>query len=242
MVLAAVVLVLAIIGPFTTFENLTFSTRLVYWGLMATVCYFVGFGFSVFAGFAILKTGVSELTARFLGGLLSGLPVAVIVWSINRFVYGFVMEKNLGFLSLLFYVLAISTAISMISYFMELEIRKLTHTDGAQTAQEQVSIAFLKRLPPDLGKTIISLEAQDHYVNVTTTKGSTLVLIRLSDAIDELEGLEGLRIHRSYWVAQSAITGTTRKNGKLMITLTNDKTLPVSRTYAANVKAALLEQ
>lgn len=126
-------------------------------------------------------------------------------------------------------------AIGILIYMFSLETRK-NEPFADPSALKQPNQTFLRRLPPHLGKNILSLEAQDHYVNVTTDKGSALVLIRLVDAISELDGLEGLRIHRSHWVATNAISNTKRENGKLLVELTNGTALPVSRTYAKHLK------
>ena len=51
----------------------------------------------------------------------------------------------------------------------------------------------------------IALQGEDHYVRIHTALGSELVLMRLGDAIQELDGLEGERVHRSWWVARRAV-------------------------------------
>jgi len=233
--LVAVVLVLAVIGPFTTFENQDFSARLVFWGLMATSCYFVGFIVSVFVGHLALQVGATEVLARLTGGVTSGLPVTIAVWVINKHIYGHTMEGRFSFITLLVSCTIISMAIAMIVY----QVSKAHRADEVDETVDTNSVALLRRLPVELGHDILCLEAQDHYVNVITLKGSALVLIRLSDAIAELEGIEGLRIHRSWWVAKDAIVKTTRENGKLMVVLSNDIVLPVSRTYAGEVRAVI---
>ena len=65
---------------------------------------------------------------------------------------------------------------------------------------------FLDRLPLRLrGATIRAVQAEDHYLRLHTDRGSDLILMRLSDAVSELEGLEGARTHRSWWVAREAV-------------------------------------
>src|SRR5690606_15189181 len=62
---------------------------------------------------------------------------------------------------------------------------------------------FLTRLPHRLkGAAIRAVEAEDHYLRVHTDQGSDLILMRLSDAVKELEGLDGAQTHRSWWVAR----------------------------------------
>jgi len=234
--LAAIVIVLAIIGPFYTFASLPFVERLIYWSLMAVVNYLIGYSVSVFTGHIFYRKGAPEWLSRMIAGLVSGIPIAGFVWLVNVYFYRFDMSGNLDFLRLLAYCVVIAMVISMLFYMVSLEFRKFE-----STGENQPLPPFFRRLPPHLGREILSLEAQDHYVNVTTAKGSKLILIRLSDAINELAGIEGLRIHRSYWVAKSAIATTSREGGKLLINLSNGKSLPVSRTYAGNVRKSLTQ-
>ena len=46
------------------------------------------------------------------------------------------------------------------------------------------------------------------------------------------EGIEGLQVHRSWWVARDAITDAKRGDGRATLTLKDGAEVPVSRTYA----------
>ena len=85
-------------------------------------------------------------------------------------------------------------------------------TDGETGAGR--TARFLDRLPPELGRDLVCLKMADHYVEVFTTSGSTLILIRFADVVAELEDAGGLRVHRSYWVVRDHVTGVTRRNGR----------------------------
>ncbi len=92
--------------------------------------------------------------------------------------------------------------------------------------------AFLGRLPPKLtGATLWAVEAQDHYLRLHTSAGRDLILMRLSDAIGELEGIEGARTHRSWWVSRAAVTRAARSEGRAILTLPDGTEAPVSRAY-----------
>ncbi len=98
---------------------------------------------------------------------------------------------------------------------------------------------FLDRLPPRLrGGALYAVEAQDHYLRLHTSRGSDLILMRLSDAIAELEGIEGARTHRSWWVARGAIVSTERAEGRATLTLPNGTQVPVSRSYVKSLREA----
>ena len=88
---------------------------------------------------------------------------------------------------------------------------------------------LVTRLNPRLGSEVLALQGEDHYVRVHTTIGSELVLMRLGDAIQELDGLEGERVHRSWWVAREAV-GEARIDGRrACLILTNGLEVQASR-------------
>jgi DNA-binding LytR/AlgR family response regulator len=100
-------------------------------------------------------------------------------------------------------------------------------------------VRFIERMPLRLRHArLIAVEAEDHYLRVHTDQGSDLILMRLSDALDELEGLEGAQTHRSWWVAKDAVRGASRGDGRATLTLEGGLTAPVSRRYAGALREA----
>jgi hypothetical protein len=98
---------------------------------------------------------------------------------------------------------------------------------------------FLARLPDKLqGAELYAVEAEDHYLRLHTSKGRDLILMRLGDAIDELEGLEGAQTHRSWWVARAAVTSTERLDGRAVLTLKDGAEAPVSRGFAKALRSS----
>lgn len=92
---------------------------------------------------------------------------------------------------------------------------------------------FLERIPAKLqGGELLAVEAEDHYLRIHTSRGQDLILMRLSDAVAELEGLEGAQTHRSWWVAKDAVVEAERGDGRATLTLKNGVEAPVSRAYA----------
>ncbi|EGF92095.1 lytTr DNA-binding domain protein [Asticcacaulis biprosthecium C19] len=83
---------------------------------------------------------------------------------------------------------------------------------------------------------ILALSAEDHYLRVHTSAGETLILMRLYDAIRELDGIEGSQIHRSWWVAKDAVADVRRNDGRVALALKNGVAAPVSRSYAKALK------
>jgi hypothetical protein len=92
---------------------------------------------------------------------------------------------------------------------------------------------FLDRIPLKLrGGELWAVEAEDHYLRLHTSRGQDLILMRLADAVDELEGIEGTQVHRSWWVARDAIADARRGDGRATLTLKDGSEVPVSRPYA----------
>lgn len=104
---------------------------------------------------------------------------------------------------------------------------------GARASSDPTPPKFLERLPLKLrGAEIWAVEAEDHYLRLHTSKGQDLILLRLADAIGELEGIEGAQVHRSWWVSRAAIADARRGDGRAVLTLRDGSEVPVSRTYA----------
>ncbi|MFT4955408.1 MAG: hypothetical protein ACI8U3_001796 [Brevundimonas sp.] len=93
-----------------------------------------------------------------------------------------------------------------------------------------------RRLPLSLQGPVLCLEMEDHYVRVHTRRGSALLLMRMSEALAELEPGAGLRVHRSWWIAADALRGVERSARSVRAQLVNDLAAPVSRPYVRAVE------
>ena len=90
---------------------------------------------------------------------------------------------------------------------------------------------FLARLPAHLGSELLYLSMEDHYLRVVTREGNALILLRMRDALTELEDYPGFQVHRSHWVAEGAIEGVKRDGRRYLLTLRDGRDIPVSRSY-----------
>ena len=174
----------------------------------------------------------ASLPARFVVSVLSiGLPLTLGGWAVTGWIfygqaYGFDMLPGLVWRVLL--ITAGMTAIGM-----ALEQKTVTTEAGEGPPR------FFDRLPPRLrGAAIHAVQAEDHYLRIHTDRGSDLILMRLSDAVTELEGLEGAQTHRSWWVARDAVQDVKRGDGRATLTLDGGLVVPVSRRHARALRAA----
>ncbi|TAD85629.1 MAG: LytTR family transcriptional regulator [Sphingomonadales bacterium] len=94
------------------------------------------------------------------------------------------------------------------------------------------------QLPPELGSDIIALEMEDHYVRVHTALGSALVLMRLRDAMALVGDLEGMQVHRSWWVARGAVEDVLRDGRNVRLRLARGIEAPVARAKLAELRDA----
>jgi DNA-binding LytR/AlgR family response regulator len=130
---------------------------------------------------------------------------------------------------------ATTAALSALAFLIRRRDPVETHGGAADAPPPR----FLDRLPARLaGGELWAVEAEDHYLRLHTSKGSDLILMRLGDAIAELEGIEGARTHRSWWVARHAVRDVERDDGRAMLRLPDGVSAPVSRPYAKLLRAA----
>ena len=160
-----------------------------------------------------------------LSSLLTFAPMGLVVWLASRLV----LPHRPALAALPGYVLS-SLGVTLAMTFMAVALNR----GGAQAAVAPPGpVKFLERLPPKLrGGEVWAVEAQDHYLRIHTSRGQDLILLRLADAVAELEGIEGARVHRSWWVARDAVADAQRGDGRAVLTLKDGSAVPVSRTYA----------
>ena len=93
------------------------------------------------------------------------------------------------------------------------------------------------RLTPRLARSrLLAIQAEDHYLRIRTDAGSALILMRFADALEALEGTDGFRVHRSWWVARIAVETVRWKSGRGELTLSDGAVVPVSRTYTGTLR------
>jgi hypothetical protein len=115
--------------------------------------------------------------------------------------------------------------------------------DEANDVTSPSESEFTAKFSKLIGKDIIYIVSELHYVRVVTSKGETLVLHNLKDAIAELPSeYSGIQTHRSYWAASKHIKSIQDKNGQTSLVLSMGKIIPVSRRKLAEVKAFLAKQ
>jgi DNA-binding LytR/AlgR family response regulator len=172
--------------------------------------------------------------------LVMAVPLTALIWFLSGMFFPQFASTDPRYLPAYFPpVLLVSVIMTAVNYLVaERAARGEDHATHA-AAPGAAPPKFLERLPLKLrGGELYAVEAQDHYLRLHTSKGSDLILLRLADAVAELEGIEGAQTHRSWWVAKAAVTAAKRADGRAVLTLRNGAEAPVSRSYAGALRDA----
>jgi hypothetical protein len=251
MQMSTATILLTLIGPFGTFTDLTLPWRGLYWAV-AMLC-----------GFTILEPTiyrVLHLAFRRNWHWPSALTISILVAAVPLTAAIMLLETGMrqspgwGFVTVAtyyFYVLTITILVGGIPTLWELYRHGLLTPFPPQSTfpaapaertpsnSEPAGNRLLSRLALERRGEILALSMEDHYVRVFTDAGESLILLRLSDAMAEVQDVPGLQIHRSHWVATRAVNRTERlTDGRIRLHLINGLTLPVSRTFARAVREA----
>ncbi len=237
--LAAAIAILVVTGPSGTLARFTAPERLAYWGSIAFVTFVTGLFATNFLARLIRPRIGARLPAIALGVVLAAIPITAEVWLMDFVFSGSPMRTPAGIGSL--YGICVVIAVS-VSAIYDVSSPKSGEDASPSTRQSPDEVPFLKRLPAHLGKELIALQAQDHYLEVTTARGKDLILMRLSDAEEELANYPGMRVHRSWWVARSAVAGIETAGDRMSVRLSNDVIVPVSRGKRPAVRKWLSER
>ena len=166
-----------------------------------------------------------------------GIPL---IWAVSAATFGRAMRGG-DMEAFVLPVAVLAVAMTTLNYALQREPR-VTHAAPVSVLPDNGPVAlprFDARLPTHLrGAAIHAVSAEDHYLRVHTDRGETLILMRLADAVAELEGVEGAQTHRSWWVARDAILDARRGEGRATLRLRGGTEAPVSRTYARSLREA----
>lgn len=202
--------------------------RLAYWLVVMWSGAALGFG----VAFGVHRWGRLRAWPLVEGALIAlaiALPLTTIVIVANHLTFGGGFPAPEGMISAFLVVLLISGLITVVNYTTAPAV-VMTPVSEAVAAPPLTAPRFLDRLPLRLRHArLLAIEAEDHYLRVHTDAGSDLVLLRMVDAVAELDGLAGARTHRSWWVARDAVVGVESSGGRTTLTLSGGLTVPVSR-------------
>jgi hypothetical protein len=238
-VVGGAVLIAAIAGPYFTLERLSFPERLVYWAVVIALSSVTMTFLSVLAHQVTAARGWNWALVAGLAGAAGVLPVLGTVWLADAVVTGFGPGgPGIGPLAAHVAPSVIGVTVAVNAY-IEVQERRLPDAVAPGPRGDAVVTVLQSKLPHHLGREIVALRAQDHYLEVTTPKGRCMVLMRLGDAVRDLEGLNGMQVHRSWWINLAPNARVEKGANGPEVVLSTGARVPVGRSYRAAFRAAM---
>lgn len=234
-VATAVGLFLGLVGPFGSYFNGPAELLIAYWvGSMWLGVAIFGAALTIARSLAD-RFATPRWIAIFFMIVLAMIPQAIISRALAFAMWPELARLNLGLLGWYLQGLAIA---GPVGFAYAAWRGDLGRKPAPPTLASGTNPALLDLLPPRLGKDILCLEMEDHYVRVHTPLGSDLILLPMLRAIDSLSAIEGLRVHRSWWVARAAVVRSGVVGRETRLWLVNGLEVPVSRRTVADLRAA----
>lgn len=232
--------ILGLAGPFGTEDVMRTLPRTVYWVVIAALGFFVGSGSATLVAETLRARRVGMWPSVIIGGAVAGVVNFALLFLINVAVFGtvFIEAQAVLILALNVIVIAIIIAAAFVGIQRHVTGAQEGEMKGGGPASQPAPPRLLARMPLEKRGRLIAISVQDHYVEVATDKGADLILMRLSDAIEETGDVAGMQVHRSHWVATGEVVAAKRDGARAILTLSDGRDIPVSRTYVPAVKEA----
>lgn len=237
-ILAAMILGLGFSGPFGTFDSLRFLPRILYWAAVILLTFTSGWVVARWVMLALMRRGAARVGQWLAASLAVSAVVAAEVGVLNALMFE---QRPFDLPALGDLMLSTVPIAVLVTAALTWGYRRPAPSAAPAPAPGPALPApprLLARLPLDKRGALIALSVQDHYVEVVTTKGRELLLMRLSDAIAEADPCAGLQVHRSHWVALDKVRAARRDGARGVLTMADGREIPVSRSYLPDAKAA----
>lgn len=197
-------------------------------------------GFSIVIGSAIsfilhffaqplhIKWGVNLWTITFVTSIGCALVFSILIPGISPYLFTYPPP---GFAELF---VPISVLYILIDTFIFWRIKPYICRDQYKSQIESQHITAF--LPLQTRGTLMAISAADHYVEISTDKGKHMLRMSMKLAISKTGEDEGMRVHRSHWVAYSAVVSLGKLGERHFLTLRGGQNVPVSPTYIDAVR------
>jgi hypothetical protein len=233
---------LAALGPFGSFGLGSFAERLIYWLPISLIGYAIFRPVMAYARDQGERLELPVGAAPAAGVLIAAAPLTLIVLWWNPDGLG-VWPLFEDWFELFLQVALIGALVTLTFAAIERRLHRPTDFEipdrASSPAEAQDSRPpFLARLPPEWAGELTALEMEDHYVRAHGPEVSRLILMRLRDAERELSGIDGLRVHRSWWVSRGAVEEVIRDGRNFKLRLKGGLEAPVARDRIPALRSA----
>lgn len=236
-------MILGFLGPFGSYTGNSLIYRMQAWGGLLLGAYvFVRpmiWGLSHIAR----RTALPRSHLAFWGAVAMTVPLAMLWRTVGQDAF----RALNGYDVLLPFAFLCSLAVLGVTQWAQNTSRRLSDhlsrpmaaatpeqrsaADGASSVDpaQQNPPRLLSRLRAGFQPPIIALQSEDHYVRVHGQEGSELILMRLRDAIAEMDSVAGEQVHRSWWIARDGVKGAEKTGRTWTARLVNGQLAPVAR-------------
>ena len=232
MLVLAVGAMLGRLGPFDTFSQLSSGERYAYWIGLTLLMWLQGVAILALIEPPLGRNGWQKWLTVVIAALLAAVPTGFeVAWAemVLR------VERDLGPIDL----------VAIIGDVALLSVPLLLLTQGWREKPAELSVQpeadgaghLVTMMAPARRGSLLALASEDHYVRLYTPAGDELIAMRFRDALDRA-GADGLQVHRGWWVASDAVESIERAGDGLQLNLRNGLSVPVSRSYAQQVRKA----
>jgi hypothetical protein len=224
---------LAFLGPFGSY-SLDIVSRLLYWIVSINIGYFIyHISHKLVSWYFVGKTIHFALQSIVLAFIASIPLTFLIIFTTYYFISPEVNLKN----SYLFFfpqVMLLGLIIDALIHYIHMPNNLQSPTSEQNTLRS--GHVFLQRLNSKIGTKLICFVMEDHYLHIYTQEGSQMILMRMKDALRELQEYDGQQVHRSWWVANDEISKAIKSGRKTVLIMSNGQDVPVSRNYLPTIK------
>jgi hypothetical protein len=225
-------LILGFLGPFGSF-NMPLLERLLYWFVLFNLGYIIYFYAYKLSDWIFNNKQPPIVVSYTFPSLVSSVPISILVVLASSYF------SNINIFSLKYFLLVLPN-VFILGVIIDTIMKLIHRPHEAENIEVIPGENFINRLPKNIGKELICISMEDHYLLAYTDLGNHMMLMRMKDAMIELKEYPGMQVHRSYWVATKHVSHSVKNLRKNILVMSNNMEIPVSRKYLALVKEAKL--
>ena len=224
-------LLFAVLSPSAS-AGLSFGARLLFWAVHVGVPLIL----LQIAQIAVSRCAnqLSDWVSVTVSGFIGALAFVPVAWGLDALF----PEEGDGSGSWPSELLSetLSTVVPVMLVWVSLNAPRLVRISEARSpttdhTEDVKAPAFWAKTPRNIGRDLVALSAELHYLRVRTHDGDALILYPFGKAVEELGTAFGQQVHRSHWVALSHIAQIERRGDGATVHLSTGASLPVSRKY-----------
>lgn len=246
LVMVALGLLIGLLGPFGTFGAPP-AQRMLSWVIWLLAGYALFRPTGVVARWLCEATGMPRFAGTLLALVVASVPLTLIItMTAMRMDFAEALRWP-GFWTMYLYIWVVSAVVSIAmgavfgraapALASEAPNASAPPPPPAEPLPAPEPAAPTLPLPPGFGP-VRALKGEDHYVRAIGDGREEMILMRMRDAIERLGDAEGLRLHRSWWVAKDAVASVRREGRTAVVVLTSGHEAPVARDMMPALRAA----